>query len=567
VSQIVSQPLLFGGASSQPDHIMPPGFVRSAVNVLFSPVDGVRRRNGTWVVGMVCFDEPADSGPFPAANNRIHGVVIDGDRYLVVHNRTAAAGGTLRVFDLQTNLWADVDVTADAQTYLDVLASPDAFVFRPLDDLTLIINRDAPTGTVITDTDEATRAPDPTKMPVKMVRQYRGGTGTISGNTVANPTVVSSSNHGLVTGQTITISGSDSTPSLDGDHVVTVTGVNTFTVNVNVTVAGTTGSWTALSHFDVDVIDWAARGSRGDATTNPTPTIWADELQIRDAVYHRGRLVLVGGSRLFATQALELFDIWIDDPSNPTEEDPIDVPVAAGDGAEQVRIDYLVPIRKSLLLFAASGRQFELASTDLLSAETIKIVPFARYKTLDVRPEAMDPLVFFVSARGCFGQVWQYTYDEVALPSSAEDVTSHVPDLIDLAALDPDTHYPGRVRVIAPSADAQVVLFMRRDQVIGGGNVSDTIYAYSPWFTPGGDQIQRAWSELTIEGVRSIHDLTVIGDTAYMLAHCTDADSGIVAWYILAMKLTDESECDEPDAPVFTCTGAGLGGSGEEDEA
>jgi len=182
-------------------------------------------------------------------------------------------------------------------------------------------------------------------------------------------------------------------------------------------------------------------------------------------------------------------------------------------------------------------------------------------------PEAMDPLVFFVSARGCFGQVWQYTYDEVALPSSAEDVTSHVPDLIDLAALDPDTHYPGRVRVIAPSADAQVVLFMRRDQVIGGGNVSDTIYAYSPWFTPGGDQIQRAWSELTIEGVRSIHDLTVIGDTAYMLAHCTDADSGIVAWYILAMKLTDESECDEPDAPVFTCTGAGLGGSGEEDEA
>src|SRR5690606_11419235 len=139
------------------------------------------------------------------------------------------------IFDLHTSLWATVVVSADAQTYLNVLASPDAFVVRPLDDLTLIINRDAPTGTIIAGTDEGTRAPDPEKMPVKMVRTYRGGSGAITANTAANPTVVTSSNHGLVTGQTVTITGSDSTPSLDGSHVVTVTGVNTFTVAVNVT--------------------------------------------------------------------------------------------------------------------------------------------------------------------------------------------------------------------------------------------------------------------------------------------------------------------------------------------
>ncbi len=69
--------------------------------------------------------------------------------------------------------------------------------------------------------------------------------GTITANTVANPTVVTSAAHGLVTGGSITITGSNSTPVINGTYNVTVTGVNTFTVPVNVTIAGTAGSWTA----------------------------------------------------------------------------------------------------------------------------------------------------------------------------------------------------------------------------------------------------------------------------------------------------------------------------------
>lgn len=62
-------------------------------------------------------------------------------------------------------------------------------------------------------------------------------------NTLANPTVVTSTDHGLVTGERILVSGSNSTPALVGPYIVTVTGVNTFTVPVNVTVAGTAGTW------------------------------------------------------------------------------------------------------------------------------------------------------------------------------------------------------------------------------------------------------------------------------------------------------------------------------------
>lgn len=68
-------------------------------------------------------------------------------------------------------------------------------------------------------------------------------TGSITGNTVANPTVITSTGHNLTTGRTIKISGSDSTPSIDGEHTVTVIDADTFSIPVDVTIAGTSGIW------------------------------------------------------------------------------------------------------------------------------------------------------------------------------------------------------------------------------------------------------------------------------------------------------------------------------------
>lgn len=61
-------------------------------------------------------------------------------------------------------------------------------------------------------------------------------------NTLANPTVVTTTvPHGLTTGGSVVITGSNSTPTIDGTRVVTVLSPTTFSVAVNVTVAGTTG--------------------------------------------------------------------------------------------------------------------------------------------------------------------------------------------------------------------------------------------------------------------------------------------------------------------------------------
>jgi len=54
----------------------------------------------------------------------------------------------------------------------------------------------------------------------------------------ANPTVCTSVGHGLVSNETVRFTESTTTPTVNGDHVVTVTGANTFTVPVSVSGAG-----------------------------------------------------------------------------------------------------------------------------------------------------------------------------------------------------------------------------------------------------------------------------------------------------------------------------------------
>ncbi len=65
--------------------------------------------------------------------------------------------------------------------------------------------------------------------------------------TAQNPThVTTQAAHGLTTGNTITITGSDSTPVINGVYVVTVLDTTHFTIPLAVTGVGSTGSWTQV---------------------------------------------------------------------------------------------------------------------------------------------------------------------------------------------------------------------------------------------------------------------------------------------------------------------------------
>lgn len=63
----------------------------------------------------------------------------------------------------------------------------------------------------------------------------------IIANSAASPTVITSYGHGLQTGDIIIVAGSNCTPTIDGERVVTVIDQSTFTIPVAVTIDGTAG--------------------------------------------------------------------------------------------------------------------------------------------------------------------------------------------------------------------------------------------------------------------------------------------------------------------------------------
>jgi len=71
-------------------------------------------------------------------------------------------------------------------------------------------------------------------------------TGVISANTDAPVTIITSVGHGLLTNRVILIDSSNSVPSINGTHLVTVIDANTFSIPTTVKVAGTAGNFQTL---------------------------------------------------------------------------------------------------------------------------------------------------------------------------------------------------------------------------------------------------------------------------------------------------------------------------------
>jgi hypothetical protein len=101
----------------------------------------------------------------------------------------------------------------------------------------------------------------------------------ITGISAASPTVVTTAAaHGFTSGQTVTIAGSNSTPSIDGSRVVTVIDSTHFSVAVNVTTAGNAGAVVGDSPRNTeDCVNVLSADSNGNTITyhvtenNPLP--------------------------------------------------------------------------------------------------------------------------------------------------------------------------------------------------------------------------------------------------------------------------------------------------------
>lgn len=67
--------------------------------------------------------------------------------------------------------------------------------------------------------------------------------GLVTSISATTPTVINSPAHGLITGRIILMTGTDSSPMINGEYSVTVVDANNFSIPVAVKIPGTTGAW------------------------------------------------------------------------------------------------------------------------------------------------------------------------------------------------------------------------------------------------------------------------------------------------------------------------------------
>jgi len=83
---------------------------------------------------------------------------------------------------------------------------------------------------------------------VQIAKEIGAAIGGAITNTLANPTVVTTTvSHGLVSGDAVNITGSNSVPAINGNFIITFLSGTTFSVPVNVTTAGTAGTLKKLT--------------------------------------------------------------------------------------------------------------------------------------------------------------------------------------------------------------------------------------------------------------------------------------------------------------------------------
>lgn len=249
------------------------------------------------------------------------------------------------------------------------------------------------------------------------------------------------------------------------------------------------------STITVSLITWDARET-GDKLTNPTPSLWVNSRNIADIAWHRDRLVLAGDENVVMSQAGDFFNFFIEDDTNVVDSDPIDLTIASD---RVTLIDFIVPFRKSLLIFTKAGAQFELNAPESLTPSTAAITPGTAYQSQSVDPDVLGNFVYFIGTLEDSTLLYEYYYDDSRVSNTAADVSAHVPELL-----------PMNVRRVVAAPNSNTVIVLPVDGY--------KLYVYRMHWA-GNQKEQSAWSVYEIDSSDVIKDIAVIDNTLYLLVN------------------------------------------------
>lgn len=264
--------------------------------------------------------------------------------------------------------------------------------------------------------------------------------------------------------------------------------------------------------FLAEVYDWTPRLS-GDETSNPLPEPILEGDSVNDIAVYKDRLWLLMDNAVLSSQAGDLGNLFLDDPANLIDSDPINT-LLPGDAV--ARGEFFVQHRQTLNVFAKNGSQFHMNRPDVLTRDSIRFTAGARFTTQTVRPQTLGQRLYFVAmGREGGSRLMEDFFTDVEVSLAASDVSKHVP-----------TFLGPSIRNIVVAANEDAVIVLPTD--------GDELHFYQSYWE-GPEKKQTSWVTDEFDATYRIADIAAMRGECYLLVESGTRD--VDRFIIEAMKI------------------------------
>ena len=307
---------------------------------------------------------------------------------------------------------------------------------------------------------------------------------------------------------------------------------------------------TGADQFTFATINWEDR-TVGDDDTNPEPSFIGSA--VSNVAFVKNRLWFISGENVIGSKAGDYFNFFASTVMDILDDDPIDV-AAAGEQVTKFRSG------KGFdggLFLISDEEQFALTSGEqLLTPKTVAIDSTTAY-TADTYcdPIKLGSDIYFISPKGAYISVRDYTIMPDTLMKNAYDITAHVPKYIPLG-----------------------------DAMLTGCNILDMLFVHTSgdndaifthkFLWDGDNKVQQAWYRWVFAD--EVKGMVVFGTVLYVLFYnATDGyilesinlenivtDSQDFRYHLDHLKAYDNGVYDDTDTTFDLEVDVGADGSG-----
>lgn len=297
---------------------------------------------------------------------------------------------------------------------------------------------------------------------------------------------VTSNNHGLSTGNSITFDHTTGT-AVDGTFTITKVDANTFTYTAAGTLT-TSGNVKFGINNAYTLPKWGER-TVGDVISAPDPSFIGN--RINNVFFFRNRLGFLAGDNVILSRVSEFFNFFPETVVSVLDNEPIDV---AASHTKVAILKSAVTMGERLILFSEQTQFVLTSSADNLTPKTANVIVATEFESSEAaQPVGSGSSIYFLTEKGSFAGVREYIIQGESKITDAANITIHVPRLI-----------PSNVFKMAVSTNQDVLV------VLGSDN-ANKLYVYRWLYGEGGQKALSAWFTYTINSNRSILNVDFIG--------------------------------------------------------